>query len=116
MNNYNIDAQALGERIRKLRLKKNKTQAYFADILYIALIEAGKRVPNLDVLVHIAEITDVSIDYLIFGDNKEPNSLQLTLERLNKSYPKRNVEHALMLAEYYLKLEKGLFDTKNSTN
>lgn len=92
MNSYNIDAQALGERIRKLRLKKNKTQAYFADILYIspsylALIEAGKRVPNLDVLVHIAEITDVSIDYLIFGDNKEPNSLQLTLERLNKSYP-----------------------------
>ena len=78
MNNYNIDAQALGERIRKLRLKKNKTQAYFADILYIspsylALIEAGKRVPNLDVLVHIAEITDISIDYLIFGDNKEPN-------------------------------------------
>ena len=74
MNNYNIDAQARGERIRKLRLKKNKTQAYFADILYIspsylALIEAGKRVPNLDVLVHIAEITDVSIDYLIFGDN-----------------------------------------------
>lgn len=70
MNSYNIDAQALGERIRKLRLKKNKTQAYFADILYIspsylALIEAGKRVPNLDVLVHIAEITDVSIDYLI---------------------------------------------------
>ena len=92
MNSYNIDAQALGERIRKLRLKKNKTHAYFADILYIspsylALIEAGKRVPNLDVLVHIAEITDVSIDYLIFGDNKEPNSLQLTLERLNKSYP-----------------------------
>ena len=108
MNNYNIDAQARGERIRKLRLKKNKT--------YLALIEAGKRVPNLDVLVHIAEITDVSIDYLIFGDNKEPNSLQLTLERLNKSYPQRNVEHALMLAEYYLKLEKGLFDTKDSTN
>ena len=114
MNNYNIDAQARGERIRKLRLKKNKTQAYFADILYIspsylALIEAGKRVPNLDVLVHIAEITDVSIDYLIFGDNKEPNSLQLTLERLNKSYPQRNVEHALMLAEYYLKLRKRTF-------
>ena len=82
----------------------------------VAFIVSGKRVPNLDVLVHIAEITDVSIDYLIFGDNKEPNSLQLTLERLNKSYPKRNVEHALMLAEYYLKLEKGLFDTKNSTN
>ena len=36
MNNYNIDAQARGERIRKLRLKKNKTQAYFADILYIS--------------------------------------------------------------------------------
>ena len=84
MNNYNIDAQALGERIRKLRLKKNKTQAYFADILYIspsylALIEAGKRVPNLDVLVHIAEITDVSIDYLIFGDNKSRYNIYICI-------------------------------------
>ncbi len=54
---------------------RSKTQAYFADILYIspsylALIEAGKRVPNLDVLVHIAEITDVSIDYLILEITK----------------------------------------------
>lgn len=116
MENYNIDAKALGERIRKLRLKRNKTQAYFADILYIspsylALIEAGKRVPNLDVLVHISEITDVSLDYLIFGDDSNSDSLQLTFNRLNKSYPKPNVEKALKLAEYYLKLEKGGFDS-----
>lgn len=112
MENYNIDANALGERIRSLRLKKNKTQAYFADVLYISpsylsLIEEGKRVPNLDVLVHISELTDVSLDYLIFGDESDTDSLSFTIRRLSKAYPRQKVEQALKLAEYYLKLEKG---------
>ena len=110
MENYNIDAKALGERIRSLRLKKNKTQAYFADVLYISpsylsLIEEGKRIPNLDVLVHISELTDVSLDYLIFGDESDADSLLFTIRRFSKAYPKRKVEQALRLAEYYLKLE-----------
>lgn len=110
MKNYNIDAKALGERIRKLREKKNKTQAYFADILYIspsylALIEAGKRIPNLDVLIHISQLTDVSIDYLIFGDDPNSDTLQLTFERLNKSYSDDKVRRALRLAEFYLEME-----------
>ena len=112
MENYNIDAKAFGDRVRSLRLKKNKTQAYFADVLYISpsylsLIEEGKRVPNLDVLVHISELTDVSLDYLIFGNESDDDSLSFTVRRLSKSYPRRKVEQALKLAEYYLKLEKG---------
>lgn len=110
MENYNIDAKALGERIRSLRLKRNKTQAYFADVLYISpsylsLIEDGKRIPNLDVLVHISELTNVSLDYLIFGDESDADSLAFTIQRFSKAYPKRKVEQALRLAEYYLKLE-----------
>ena len=50
MNNIILNPKELGERIRKLRFKRNKTQSYFADMLYIspsylALIESGKRVP-----------------------------------------------------------------------
>ena len=57
MNNIILNPKELGERIRKLRFKRNKTQSYFADMLYIspsylALIESGKRVPNLDLLIH----------------------------------------------------------------
>ncbi len=111
MENYNIDAKALGARIRQLREKKNKTQAYFADVLYISpsylsLIEDGKRVPNLDVLVHISELTDVSLDYLIFGDESDADSLSYTIRRFCKSYPKKKVEQALKLAEFYLQLDK----------
>ena len=49
MSDFILDPQKLGERIRSLRLKMNKNQSYFADMLYIsssylALIESGKRI------------------------------------------------------------------------
>lgn len=110
MTNYNIDAKELGNRIRSLRIKKNKTQAYFADMLYIspsylALIESGKRVPNLDVLVHISELTDVSLDFLIFGNDPAQDSLQMTFNRLKKLYPPEQLKQALKIAEYYLQIQ-----------
>lgn len=112
MGNYVIDSQAIGARIKKLRLKLNKTQNYFADILYIspsylALIEAGKRVPNIDTLVHISQVTDVSLDYLILGKEEDSKSRnQRTFDRLSKTYSEKELRLALRLAEYYLKLSK----------
>lgn len=103
MNNIILNPQELGERIRKLRLKRNKTQSYFADMLYIsssylALIESGKRVPNLDLLIHIAKFTDVTLDYLVFGDDPNCDPLQMTFNRLNDSYENRQLERAMKLA------------------
>lgn len=71
MNNIILNPQELGERIRALRFKCNKTQVYFADMLYIspsylALIESVKRVPNLDLLIHIAKFTDSLLLSLFF--------------------------------------------------
>lgn len=112
MGNYVIDSQAIGARIKKLRLKLNKTQNYFADILYIspsylALIEAGKRVPNIDTLVHISQVTDVSLDYLILGKEEDSKSRnQRTFDRLSKTYSEKELRLALRLAEYYLRLSK----------
>lgn len=121
MNNIILNPQELGERIRKLRLKKNKTQSYFADMLYIsssylALIESGKRVPNLDLLIHIAKFTDVTLDYLVFGDDPNCDPLQMTFNRLNDSYENRQLERAMKLAEFYLEMTKDDDKIKDNIN
>jgi len=101
----------IGCRIRTLRKKQGKTQAYFADLLYIspsylALIESGKRTPTVEVLAQISHICDVSVDYLLFGEPSSQYDLnQRTFQRLAAAYPPADVERALRLAEYYLKME-----------
>ena len=121
MNNIILNPQELGERTRKLRLKRNKTQSYFADMLYIsssylALIESGKRVPNLDLLIHIAKFTDVTLDYLVFGDDPNCDPLQMTFNRLNDSYENRQLERAMKLAEFYLEMTKDDDKIKDNIN
>lgn len=116
MCNYSINAVELGKRIRALRLKQNKMQSYFADMLYIspsylALIEAGKRIPNLDVLVHLATMCDVSLDYLILGEDAKMDSLQKTFDRLRVSYSDEDIQKGLQLMEFYLTLSKQSNDT-----
>lgn len=114
MNNFSIDSIKIGARIRKLRKKQGKTQSYYADLLYIspsylALIESGKRVPSIEVLIQIAKTCDVTIDYLIFGDERttyDPQDyIQLMFRRLCDTYSSKQIEKALLLAEYYLLLE-----------
>lgn len=121
MNNIILNPKELGERIRKLRFKRNKTQSYFADMLYIspsylALIESGKRVPNLDLLIHIAKFTDVTLDYLVFGDDPNCDPLQMTFNRLNDSYENRQLERAMKLAEFYLEMTKDDDKIKDNIN
>lgn len=109
MNEFIVNSEDLGARVRSLRLKQNKTQSYYADMLYIspsylALIESGKRIPNLDVLVRIATVSDVSLDYLVFGKDDALDPEQKTFDRLRFSYPPAEIRRALRLAEYYLEL------------
>ena len=76
---------------------------------YLALIESGKRVPSIEVLIQIAKTCDVTIDYLIFGDERttyDPQDyIQLMFRRLCDTYSSKQIEKALLLAEYYLLLE-----------
>lgn len=63
----------LNKRLRKMRMKRKLTQQKLADILLISLnayqkYEQGERNPSLDTLVQIADILDVSIDYLLGRD------------------------------------------------
>lgn len=67
----------LGDRIRSLREKNNLTQEQIAKKIGIsrgtyAHYEINKRRPDYETLIKIAEIFDVSTDYLLTG--KEHNS------------------------------------------
>lgn len=62
------------KRLREVRMQKGLTQQKMADNLQISLnayqkYEQGERSPSLDCLVEIADIFDVSIDYLLCRDN-----------------------------------------------
>lgn len=111
MFEFTIDPEKIGARVRALRQKQNKSQNYFADMLYIspsylALIEAGKRVPGLETLVHLSRLTDVSIDYLIFGEDKKMDQNRKMFERLANTYSEDEIKRALKVMEYGLKVSR----------
>ncbi len=63
-----------GKRLRKMRMLRHYTQQQLADILNIALrsyqkYEQGEREPSFTMLIYIADILDVSIDYLMGRDD-----------------------------------------------
>lgn len=49
---------------------------------YLSLIEDEQRIPNVEVLAQIAKVADVSIDYLIYGTDKNKTTA-LLLPNLN---------------------------------
>ncbi len=111
MSYYALDAAAIGDRIRTLRKDLNSTQYAFADKLYIspsylALIEAGKRFPTLEILAQVSKLCHVSIDFLLFGtETSDFDPLQHRLHTLTERYSPEKIEKALRLAEFYLELE-----------
>ena len=61
-----------GARIKNLRKSEKLTQKALAVRLYIKdehlrKVEAGKKGASIDLLIDIAELFDVSLDYLILG-------------------------------------------------
>lgn len=67
------------ERLRRLRKSKNVTQKQLAiDIgaseIGIQQYELGKRKPNYDMLIALADYFDISIDYLV-GRSENPKRL-----------------------------------------
>lgn len=60
-------------RLREIRMKRGFTQQAMANLLGISLngyqkYEQAERSPSLDCLVQIADIFDISIDYLLCRD------------------------------------------------
>lgn len=74
-----MNNKVIGERIRKLRLLSEKTGIYMSTLLgidqsYYSKIEGGKHEIKLETLYRIAELYNVSLDYLTGRtDNTEIN-------------------------------------------
>ena len=72
--NYNMEKS--GERIQKLRIQHGYTQEEFARTLNIdrsnlSRIESGRRGCSLDLLVQLSSIFGVTLDYIVFGQDKQ---------------------------------------------
>ncbi|MGB3622333.1 helix-turn-helix transcriptional regulator [Ketobacter sp. MCCC 1A13808] len=66
----------LGERIKRLRQERNWSQAQLAQRLdihqkQVSGYERHVHVPSVEVLIRLAELLDVSLDYLAFDDREE---------------------------------------------
>ncbi|MGG3965007.1 helix-turn-helix domain-containing protein [Heyndrickxia faecalis] len=75
-----------GDRLKRLRDKRNLSQQQLADALNInrstyARYELGQTQPDFETLEKIASFFDVSIDYLIKGEDTTNNSLKSNLPK-----------------------------------
>lgn len=82
MKNMANKSGNLGDRLKELRIKKRLTQKELSDMLYvsdktISKWEQNKSYPDLDLLIELSFIFDVSLDYLITGLNNHSNSLKV---------------------------------------
>ena len=82
-----MDYMKLGEKIKKERMRNRLTQemlAEMADITssYVGQIERGERKVTLSKLVRIANVLNVSVDYLL-SDNVELTDDNLQVEIKN---------------------------------
>lgn len=77
-----------GKRLREMREKKGLTQAELAKIASlgestISFYESGKREPNYEMLVALANILDTTPNYLLVGEkewwekDEEPSDIEL---------------------------------------
>ena len=66
----------IGSRIAALRKAKRMNQTQLAKLLQVSpstvgMYEQGRRAPDLNTLVQLAELFDVSLDYLITGKERQ---------------------------------------------
>lgn len=69
------DTKACGLRLKELRQKHSMTQEQLSDKLNISVsmmskIETGNKGVSIDLLIEIAELFDVSLEYILLGEGQ----------------------------------------------
>lgn len=72
----------LGKKVKRLRQERGWSQEQLAQKLnihqkQISKYERGIHIPSVEVLVHIASIFNVSLDYMTFGDSENTTHLHI---------------------------------------
>lgn len=88
-----VNNKDLGNRIRKIRKEKYLTQFALAEEIgvspnFLGDVERGVKSPSLETIVCLANVLDVSLDYLLFESLKhtsvaEASDIYLTDKQLN---------------------------------
>ena len=109
--------ESIGSRVKMSRKKAGLTQIQLAEKAfisesYLAMIELNKRNPSTDVVCRIAEILNVSVDYLLFGELPK-NELVLfnQWKKLMEGRSLKEIESAQNLVKCFF---DNLDDTKST--
>ena len=95
----NIDYAALGKRIKEKRISEKLTQEQLGEICelsaaHIGHIERGTRILSVEVLFRIAQVLNVSVDYLLF-DSVENDNILSSIAPILKDSDKNKVNNFL---------------------
>lgn len=85
----------IGRRIKEVREKRGLTQQMLGDRINksksaVSSYETGSQAPPIEVLISIASVLNVSLDYLVGKDNRQILSLQSFTDR------QKNVIHLII--------------------
>ena len=101
-----MNQRKIGEFLKQLRKEKNLTQEQLAEHFYISSRtvsrwETGSNMPDLDMLIDIAEFYNVDIYEIIDGERKSEkveNKIKLTMKKVAEYSAKdKNIRHSLCL-------------------
>lgn len=93
--------QEIASRIKALRIKHNLTQKQLASKLYISeqaisKWERAEALPDIENLSTISEVFNVSIDFLLKGEDYQPNEILPYWNQLLKYKEGKDLEQAIM--------------------
>lgn len=101
---------ALHERIRKLRQERGWTQTELGERIHVhqkqvSSYERGVNVPSTDILIKLAEVFDVTLDYLAFNSQGGASKLNIQDRELLRRF-----EAVDSLPDTYRNLAKEMLD------
>ena len=88
-NEMHFDQNAFGQRIKALRRKENLTLEQMSSALNISIdhlsrIDLGKRGASIDLTLDIADLLNVSVDFLVKGTSRMPPSAQKLIAQIRE--------------------------------
>ena len=85
-----MDSIQIGERIRRLREQNGWSRDIFSEKIgisnmYLCQIEKGQKNGSLPLIVKISETLNISLDFLIYGDNSIDINKQEVIDMINEA-------------------------------
>lgn len=98
----NLNYVEIGRRIQIKRKELKLTQEKLSEIIdvspsYISEIERGSSISSLSTISKISNTLNISLDYLVFGINKE--NFSNTFSEVLKTVPEKNQDLYISLCE-----------------